>query len=268
MSFKLFSDEDRSPSSSRYDIVLDRNADLIRMYYKTAIFYYFLLFSKILEILDKVFITKNIKNIPDELNDHYEIFWRTLWHFKTREDFVNVSGIKDNTFESLHCDFDYTANAWAKARKLFYEDLENIRKQVPQAYPIPFDIESTFLKVDKLLENEAEYKIDYKFSGEIVLNNNYLLAKLNFNSLNDRFFSYVFNNPRKKIKKQEFLEPDDDFHKILNKIGFKGELLKIFFSKTSMSTVYFNNDLTSEDLKNINYDQAKLELEINLLSRI
>lgn len=265
----FFSGRDKSPSSSRYDVVLDRNADRIGMYYKTAIFYYFLIFSKLLEILHKVFSNKDLKNIDDELNDYYEKFWGVLQHFKTREDFANIPVIKDTAFESLHCDFKYTSKAWAETKKYFYEDLENIRKQVPQAYPIPFDIEFAFQKVDKLLKNEAEYEINYKDSGEIILNNKYLLSRVHFGSENDVFFGEVFKNPRKEIKKKElqdrFPELHKDFHKLVYELGFKGELLKIFFPKITSSSVYFQNYVTKQDLEKLIIDISKLQEEIGNL---
>lgn len=108
-----------------------------------------------------------------------------------------------------------------------------------------------------------------KSSCMVMVNNKYLLSKLDFDGINYNFFSYVIDNPNKIIRKEDIyqylgikekekIEKRDLLSIILNVIRNK-DLIKIFFPQISKDSAYFRNDVTIKDLvghkineKNIN----------------
>ena len=108
------------------------------------------------------------------------------------------------------------------------------------------------------------YTLNYTFGGEILLNNTFLISKLNYSSPNGLFFEYIFQHPRKKVSREQ-LEGvvgvlDRPISKLVYDIGFSGELKKLFFPKVSNNAVYFNNPVTQDDLLTAKIDE-KLLLE-------
>ena len=108
---------------------------------------------------------------------------------------------------------------------------------------------------------EISYRITYNEKvREIIINDWFLLSKPDFNSENEKFFTYIFKNPNKKILLKEIEnvigeQLRKNIHSILNDLGFKGTLLKAFFN-VSNTAIFFRNPVKKIDLE---------ELKISLL---
>lgn len=137
---------------------------------------------------------------------------------------------------------------------------EEIKRQAPFPLITKTDPEAQQEAVKKPTD-EAIYQIKYTLAREIILNN-FLLSKVNFNSENDNIFGYIYKNPNKKINIEELKKPaggklTKDLHKIVENLGFKGELKKAFFN-ISKNDIFFRNPLTQKDLDDLGISRLKL----------
>ncbi len=96
------------------------------------------------------------------------------------------------------------------------------------------------------------YEIIYTPSREIIVNKILQLASLDFDSTNDAVFSFLYNNPNKKFTKKELENATkktiSDLHKIVEQLGFIGQLRNVFIS-VSKDTICFKNPITKIDLE-------------------
>lgn len=109
---------------------------------------------------------------------------------------------------------------------------------------------------------ELKYEIYYTPNREILLDNKYLLLKPNFNSENEVVFSYIFANQNRKISRDEIetktkIKLSKALPDIVEKLGFKGDLKKVFFSVSS-DAVEFRNPVTKEMLSKLGIERIKL----------
>lgn len=110
--------------------------------------------------------------------------------------------------------------------------------------------------------SDVVYEITYTKAREILLNKMFQLAKLDFDSENDLVFNFLYEHPHQKITKKELEEGikrkiTKEFNKIVENLGFKGELRKVFFS-VSGSSIYFRNPITQKDLDDFGISRIKL----------
>lgn len=116
-------------------------------------------------------------------------------------------------------------------------------------------------KVNPAEDPDLVYSITYTASREILLNNAFQLAKPNFNSENDLFFQFIYDNPNKKLPLSEIETQTGkltkNIHKIIENLGFKGDLRKVFFD-ASQTEVCFRNPITKADLDKLGIKQIKL----------
>jgi len=114
-------------------------------------------------------------------------------------------------------------------------------------------------------------RISFTFGGEVVLNDKYLISKLNYNSVNDRFFEYISQYPKKQIKRGDLESAigklEKPISKIVYDIGFSGELKKLFFPKVSNNAVYFNNPVTRDALLDIDFDKETFLSDIKEMKK-
>jgi hypothetical protein len=95
------------------------------------------------------------------------------------------------------------------------------------------------------------YYITFSMSNEIILNDMLVIAKPNLNSENGEVFHYLFEHPNKMITKKELEQSigqsiGKDFHKIVENLGFTGDLRKTFF-QVSNNALLFRNPITKAD---------------------
>jgi hypothetical protein len=118
------------------------------------------------------------------------------------------------------------------------------------------------------------YLIEYK-NRKVVLKDvdnckEYILSKPQFNETGDLFMCYIINNPDKKIRKEAIEKYNGKkiptgFHQLLNNLGFKGEIKKIFFPGVSNNSVMFKNNVTKKDVVDLEIDEEKLKKQIREL---
>ncbi|GAG02862.1 unnamed protein product, partial [marine sediment metagenome] len=99
---------------------------------------------------------------------------------------------------------------------------------------------------------EIEYKITFTKGREILLNDNYPIARPDFDRENEQVFSYLYNHPNEKFTIKQLkgalrINLVKSFHKIVENLGFTRGLKKAFFS-VSRDSIEFRNPIKSEDL--------------------
>jgi len=106
-------------------------------------------------------------------------------------------------------------------------------------------------------EKTAVLKISY--DNHKLKINEIVIAKPHFESENDYFATYITTNPGKKLTSQEFAKFKNNkmtkkFDQIINDLGFKGNIKKLFFPNISIRAVEFRNQITPEDMKKAGID--------------
>lgn len=108
---------------------------------------------------------------------------------------------------------------------------------------------------------EIVYEITYTKSREVLLNKLLLISKPDFNSENDLFFSFLYENPNKTFKISEIEAKigtlTKDIHKILENLGFTGDIRKVFIN-ASKTSICFSNPITRSDLEKLGINIIKL----------
>lgn len=148
--------------------------------------------------------------------------------------------------------YDLTCYLFKKLEN-FDEYLKNLRNNL-QKNEIKQDIE----------DNPIMYEIEYSVNGEIIIKGLGVLTKTNADSIPDNFFCYVLENSRRLIKLREIEENIKEditrsIHKVLNDMGFKGNLKKTFF-KVSTSNVYFRNPVYKKEFESLHIPPLDLKL--------
>lgn len=111
-------------------------------------------------------------------------------------------------------------------------------------------------------ESKVVYRITYTQNREILLNEALRLARPDFDSENEVVFDYLYKNPNKKILKGQIEKETrrkitKSLHKIVENLGFKGDLKQAFF-QVSKTSIYFRNPITEDDLATLGIDKIKL----------
>lgn len=119
---------------------------------------------------------------------------------------------------------------------------------------------------DKLSD---KYNITLK-DREIWVNDRYLLSKPHSIGSNMEFFLYILDNQDKEIKRSELPQniiteiKGKKFSKIINALGFKGEILKAFFPKRGKGSVLFKQSVNKSELKKIGINEDLFLKELAL----
>ncbi len=102
--------------------------------------------------------------------------------------------------------------------------------------------------------SDPVYEIRYSEKSREITINNFLLKKPDFDSENERFFTYVYANPNKRIDtkdlKAEGVVLKKTIHKVIENLGFTTQLKAVFFD-VSKSSVRFKNPVSKSDLNEI-----------------
>lgn len=128
------------------------------------------------------------------------------------------------------------------------------------------------IKFERRTNKGACHYVSIKESRIITLDDQYKLSKPTLESENDHFFQYVFNNPNRIIKANEIEENEravigKHFGNILNDLGFKGEIRKLFFT-TSKDSVIFRNFIPKDRISDFGVNQEELEKQISELEEL
>jgi hypothetical protein len=93
---------------------------------------------------------------------------------------------------------------------------------------------------------------------------NRVLSKPYFNSMNENVFGWLQKNIQKRITRGDLSEHGIDLknktlHKVVDELGFKGRLKKLFFD-VSKTDILFRNSVTRKELIEANVPDSKEEL--------
>lgn len=113
-------------------------------------------------------------------------------------------------------------------------------------------------------DNKAVLTITYTSSLQVMLNGIFQLAKPTLNGTNDLVFNHLYQNPGKSFSKHQLetaigQKISKTLHKIVENLGFKGDLAKAFFS-VSKNNILFRNPLTRSELNDMGLGNIKLDL--------
>lgn len=132
--------------------------------------------------------------------------------------------------------------------------VRNIEKQIQKA---------------RIEQASITYWIDFKISGEIVLNNKYVIAKPHLDTENDLVCEYIMKKPNEKITleqiEKEIGKLQNDLSKIVYNLGFKGELRKMFFPRIGYKSIIFKNQIKNEELESLGVNTSALKKQIKAL---
>ncbi len=118
---------------------------------------------------------------------------------------------------------------------------------------------------DKPPEEEKKidtvYEIFYSKQRQVLLNN-IEIARPDFDSENELVFSFLMDNSNKKHTKAEIEKAvgkplTKTLHKIVENLGFKGEIRQAFFD-VSKDSICFRNPIRKEDLDKLGITKLKL----------
>lgn len=111
-------------------------------------------------------------------------------------------------------------------------------------------------------DDKAVLKITYTSSRQIMLNGVFQLARPTLNGTNDLVFNHLYQNPGKSFSKHQLEDATGQkisktLHKIVENLGFKGDLAKAFFS-VSKNSIVFRNPITRDELNDMGLGSIKL----------
>lgn len=106
--------------------------------------------------------------------------------------------------------------------------------------------------------------------GTILLNNKYLIARPNQFSENTEVFEVLYNNSRKKLSRKEVSDAlgrsiKKSFYDIVRGLGFKNELVNLFFPATTRGALIFRNDITQSEMLEAGISEKDMELYMKTL---
>ncbi|PIY72615.1 hypothetical protein COY87_00010 [Candidatus Roizmanbacteria bacterium CG_4_10_14_0_8_um_filter_33_9] len=156
---------------------------------------------------------------------------------------VNLANF-DDFYEKIKQEFEKRKQ---KTDKINKETVKEIPKQTTTKKPQEND--------------EVMYQITYTKQRQVLMNNAQI-SKPDFNSENDLVFSFLYENPNRRISKEEIEKAiggklTKSLHKIVENLGFEGDTKEVFFS-VSKNAIEFRNAITKKDLEEMKKPLIKL----------
>lgn len=113
-----------------------------------------------------------------------------------------------------------------------------------------------------LKERSNAYAITYTKSRQILLNDFLQLAQPTFNGENDLVFNFLYQNPNKPFSKKQIevtlsIKIAKPLHKIVENLGFKGDLARAFFA-VSKNSISFKNPVSQDELEQMGIHKIRL----------
>ena len=110
---------------------------------------------------------------------------------------------------------------------------------------------------------DIAYEVSYSDINRKILVNNFLIAQPNFMGENEVVFTYLYKHPNDAISKEQIeitskTKITKRFSKIIENLGFTGELKKAFFI-ISKDKIMFRNPITNNVLKELGIEYLRLK---------
>lgn len=179
-----------------------------------------------------------------------DIFVNLLYH---KERVINITNIAKTVLSNIDYKFDIILKNYAAYFSAIKIEYGNLAEEYQQSQGLDNP-------------NLPVYAVGYSENTREIRLNNILIAKPDFNSENEIFFTFLYKNPNKRFSKEEIEQTqgkDFKFHKrlqqIVNDLGFKGNVRDLFFVGISEKGVMFRNPVTKETLKDLNIKWLKID---------
>lgn len=206
------------------------------------------------------------------MRDRYcDYRWKALGYLKDRKHIMDFSIVRDDM-----------ASRWEQEVKVivdrydfdkFYDKLEKVfQRRITDPAQKEADAKKNdapaAAPVAELVGLPAQLKVLIKDRQISV--SDLILSKPHAVGGNKGFFEYVYENPDKPLEREkmpEYVTQDikgKGFSKVLNELGFKGEILKAFFPERGKSRLLFRKEITTEQLEQegINLNLLLQELQM------
>jgi hypothetical protein len=111
-------------------------------------------------------------------------------------------------------------------------------------------------------DSKRTLTITYTKSRQVLLNDIFQLAQPTFNGENDLVFGFLVQNANKPFSKR-YLEDQlkikitKPFHKIIENLGFRGDLARVFFS-VSKNDICFKNPVTQNEVEEMGIGKIRI----------
>lgn len=131
--------------------------------------------------------------------------------------------------------------------------------------PLPKPQEPNVKAIPVKDESDVICWVTFTQTREILLNDVFLIGKPDFDSENEVVFGYLYNNPDRTITLDELKEKlkrdiTKTLHKIVENLGFKGDIKNLFFN-ISKSSIKFKKQITQKDLDELGLKRIRLYLK-------
>ena len=136
-----------------------------------------------------------------------------------------------------------------------YEEYRDWYKEAAEGYQQAKQMEEIAIK-------DPVYEVKYSEKTREILINNFLLANPDFDSENERVFTYLYTHPNQRIDLKQLEKYSGrltkTLHKIVENLGFTKNLKRVFFD-VSKTGVRFRNPVTKKDLEELRIPYLKLQ---------
>lgn len=216
---------------------------------------------------------KSIRSLLLFLDTHF------FSHFENYALYPELRGtpLWDRRFEELHTQIEEFKQGYEKLIVVGKQFLDKT-SVVPQKGN---DVEGTEEhRIKPLRPKKLKGKLPKTFEIQVkdryIWVNNYLLSKPHATGVNLEFFEYIQGQkPNTKIERNKLPDfgklalkqevKNSSFIKILNKLGFKGEISKAFFYKRGKDSLFYRGDkITQKDLEKAGVKMPILLKELEL----
>ena len=187
---------------------------------------------------------------PEDINDIINTYIRSLTYLK------NIGVVKSFTTAYMTLSSGITLNI---AR--FFEVLEQINNVGQKQKNTKKEVQEEKTSNRLPDENDVIYEITYTKQRQILMNNAQI-GRPDFNSENDIVFSFLYENPNRRIGVDEIEKAvggklTKSLHKIVENLGFEGDTKEVFFS-VSKNAIEFRNQITKKGIEEMKKPLIKL----------
>jgi hypothetical protein len=145
-------------------------------------------------------------------------------------------------------------------------ELDQNYQKVFREYQNQYEKSAKAYKQSKRMEEsrtkDLMYEVTYSEKTREIFINGFLIAKPDFDSENERVFTYLYKHPNQKISLKQLEENTGKLtktlHKVVENLGFTKDLKRAFFD-TAKTSIRFRNPVTKKDLEDIGIHYLKLQ---------
>lgn len=183
---------------------------------------------------------------------------------------VEFSGLSDSEINASLYNFEKNKLIEIIDNRAIRNDVYSIMHKASNLYDCSVELKildgfKKYIKENSLgsylEEKENSIVLKLSYDNHRLKINEIVIARPHFESENDYFATYITTNPGKKLTNQEFVKFKNNkmtkkFDQIINDLGFKGNIKKLFFPNISIKAVEFRNRITTEDMKKAGIDDV------------